>query len=103
MGVPEERPGFARALPSVGGMGAMSGPPSGSPVSPVPRRVGSWWQRGAAGAGAQGVLGAASGGYRGLLNTREWLYARGVLHSRALPCAVVSVGNLTVGGTGKTP
>jgi tetraacyldisaccharide 4'-kinase len=72
-------------------------------VSPVPRRVGRWWHRGAAGAGAQRALGAASGGYRGLLSTREWLYARGVLRSRALPCAVVSVGNLTVGGTGKTP
>src|SRR5262249_50349879 len=42
-------------------------------------------------------------GYRGLLGAREWLYGRGLLKSRALPCRVVSIGNLTVGGTGKTP
>jgi tetraacyldisaccharide 4'-kinase len=49
------------------------------------------------------MLAALTGGYRGLLGAREWLYGRGVLRSRALGCAVVSVGNLTVGGTGKTP
>lgn len=34
---------------------------------------------------------------------RELLYAKGVLRTKRLRAAVVSVGNLTVGGTGKTP
>ncbi len=34
---------------------------------------------------------------------RRTLYARGVLRTKKLPAPVVSVGNLTVGGTGKTP
>ena len=34
---------------------------------------------------------------------RRALYARGWLRSKRLKAAVISVGNVTVGGTGKTP
>lgn len=49
------------------------------------------------------VLDAAAAAYRGLLEARGWLYGHGVLRPRSLRCPVVSLGNLTVGGTGKTP
>ena len=34
---------------------------------------------------------------------RMILYDQGFFQTRKLPCAVISIGNLTVGGTGKTP
>lgn len=40
-------------------------------------------------------------GYGGLVKLRKILYKKGVLRSKRLPCMVISVGNLTVGGTGK--
>src|SRR5271167_3290750 len=41
--------------------------------------------------------------YGGYVRIRAWLYANGWLTQRRLRAKVISVGNLTVGGTGKTP
>ncbi len=41
--------------------------------------------------------------YAGYVRVRAWLYAQGWLKQRRLRGKVISVGNLTVGGTGKTP
>jgi tetraacyldisaccharide-1-P 4'-kinase len=38
-----------------------------------------------------------------VIQIRLWLYSRGILRHHTLGCQVISVGNLTVGGTGKTP
>jgi tetraacyldisaccharide 4'-kinase len=41
--------------------------------------------------------------YGGAIRGRAFLYASGMMKSKRLPCPVISVGNMTVGGTGKTP
>jgi tetraacyldisaccharide 4'-kinase len=41
--------------------------------------------------------------YGAVVRLRAWLYAHGWLKQKRLKGAVISVGNLTVGGTGKTP
>jgi tetraacyldisaccharide 4'-kinase len=41
--------------------------------------------------------------YSLLSRLRSWCYSRGIFRTRRLPGTVISVGNLTAGGTGKTP
>ena len=53
--------------------------------------------------GTAALLYAPGIAYRAAVRLRNALYDSGYLKSRRLPCPVISVGNLTVGGTGKTP
>jgi tetraacyldisaccharide 4'-kinase len=54
-------------------------------------------------AALRGFLFTASKLFSLVVQLRLWLYRERVLHDHHLGCLVVVVGNLTVGGTGKTP
>ena len=41
--------------------------------------------------------------YGGAVTLKRKAYQKGVLRPKKLPCIVISIGNLTMGGTGKTP
>ncbi len=49
------------------------------------------------------LLKALSAVYGGAMALRAACYRRGILPSYRLPCKAISVGNITAGGTGKTP
>lgn len=50
-----------------------------------------------------GLLFVFSRFYRHAIQFRLWLYDKRIIRNRAIGCLVVSIGNLTCGGTGKTP
>ena len=67
----------------------------------VPDRL---WYGGAAWAKvARGILAPAGWAYGGVMAARNALYDTGLLASREASLPALSLGNLTVGGTGKTP
>lgn len=49
------------------------------------------------------ILNPFSAAYGAIVRLRNYLYDTKLLPTERLPCPVISVGNLTVGGTGKTP
>ncbi len=60
--------------------------------------------RGEGGGGVLGaVLGPLSSLYGAGVSVRLGLYRAGVLKPRRLGCGVISIGNITAGGSGKTP
>src|SRR3984893_11369221 len=60
-------------------------------------------RRGFRAAVLRGMLYALSFGYERIVQLRLYLYRKRIFRERTLGCLVISIGNLTVGGTGKTP
>ncbi|MGE0713064.1 MAG: tetraacyldisaccharide 4'-kinase [Planctomycetota bacterium] len=60
-------------------------------------------RRGAFASLARGILWLLSLVFRVIVAVRGWLYDAGLLRRRQAGLPVISIGNLTTGGTGKTP
>ena len=62
-----------------------------------------WWSTAPPARVARGVLLPFAMAYRTVMSTRARAYASGLLRQRPLPLPAVAIGNLAVGGAGKTP
>lgn len=62
-----------------------------------------WWSTGAPARVTRGMLLPFAMVYRTVMSTRAGAYTRGWLRQRPLPLPAVAIGNLAVGGAGKTP
>jgi len=67
------------------------------------RRLISGESRGALGVVLLFFLQIAAAGYTAIIAVRNFLYSKGWLKTRHVNTTVFSIGNITVGGTGKTP